>query len=150
LEDVDHRGCVNRWLGPVAEGRSVTQLIDTLERGFSALWLRAYLTLGEVTLVAIVKRVLWSAEEKFAFLSKLDVDETGLRCDELRKSADTLGAAQVVESIRFVLVELLTVIGNLTADILTPPLHAELLRIGPHDTDAGERSLRTVGERGSE
>jgi hypothetical protein len=38
-------------------------------------------------------------------------------------------AIELREAIRFVLVELLTVLGNLTAEILTPALHAEISRV---------------------
>jgi hypothetical protein len=37
----------------------------------------------------------------------------------------------VLEGIRFVLVEFLTVLGNLTAGILTAELHAELSHVEP-------------------
>jgi hypothetical protein len=38
------------------------------------------------------------------------------------------------EAIQFVLVELLTVVGNLTAEILTPALHSELSNITVKDS----------------
>ena len=37
--------------------------------------------------------------------------------------------SELVEGIRFVLVEFLTVLGNLTAEILTPELHSELSNV---------------------
>jgi hypothetical protein len=101
-------------------------VIDAFEAAFFALWQRAHLTLGEVTLAAIVERVLCSTEDQFPFLSTLKLDETKIDCEQLRVTAPSLRQEQLVDGIRFVLVELMTVVGNLTADILTPALHAEL------------------------
>lgn len=126
MEDDEHRRCVNAWLARVANGKPVTELIDAFEVAFSALWQRAHVTLGEVTLAAIVTRVLHSAAEAFPFVSPIELHATGINCDALRESVADRPADQVAEALGFALVELITVVGNLTADILTPALHAEL------------------------
>jgi hypothetical protein len=126
MEDFDHRRCVDAWIERVADHMGGAPMIDAFESATASLWQRAHLTLGEVTLAAIVKRVLCSAEDRFPFLSALKLDETKINCEPLRVTAASLRRDQLVDGIRFVLVELLTVIGNLTADILTPALHGEL------------------------
>jgi hypothetical protein len=131
MEDFDHRLCVNTWIERVVDKASGPQVIDAFESATAALWQRAHLTLGEVTLAAIVKRVLCSAESQFPFLSALKLDETKINCEQLRVTGPSLGLDQLVDGIRFVLVELLTVVGNLTADILTPALHGELCNASP-------------------
>ena len=87
------------------------------------LWQRSQLTLGDVTLTAIVDRVLHLAGEQFPALGSVALSEAGLSWREPPAGADP---ARLAEGIRFVLVEFLTVLGNLTAEILTPALHAEL------------------------
>lgn len=47
----------------------------------------------------------------------------------------------LIAGTRFVLVEFLTVLGNLTADILTPELHEELARV--HRPDPGGATAAT-------
>ena len=121
----DHQRAVAAWLQRAAQGRSVESLLQVFEDMFAALWQRSHLTLGEVTLTAIVERVLHTATEQFPFLVSVEVEASGPRCQELRSEAG-LPRDQVVAAIRFVLVEFLTVLGNLTAQILTSALHAEL------------------------
>jgi len=104
-----------------------SQLVQSFQDGFGALWLRAHQTLGDVTLTAIFDRVLHYAVERFPIMSSVRVETKGLRCDELReKAAAGVPLADLRPAIHFVLVEFLTVLGNLTADILTPSLHAAL------------------------
>jgi hypothetical protein len=105
--------------------------VQAFDQGFAALWRRAHLTLGDVTLTAIVGRVLYVAAEEHPFLSALTVDPGGLRCQELHERAVDLPPDRLAEALRFVLVEFLTVLGSLTAEILTPALHAELASIAP-------------------
>jgi hypothetical protein len=141
MEEFDHSRCVNTWIARVVDGAPAPRVIEAFEAAFGALWQRAHLTLGEVTLAAIVNRVLCSAENQFRFLATLTVDETKLDCEQLRVTAPTLPHEQLVDGIRFVLVELITVVGNLTADILTPALHAELCNA------TSERTQPLPGER---
>jgi len=79
--------------------------------------------------------------------ASLKVDATGLRCDDLRQRAAGLEGKQLEEGVRFVLVEFLTVLGNLTADMLTPALHAELSRVAP--TDGGPAPEPPSATRGN-
>jgi len=123
--DSDHHDPVTAWFQRAAQGRSVESLIQSFQDTFAALWQRSHLTLGEVTLTAIVERVLHTATEQYPLLASVEVEASGLRCQSLRSQAG-LRHDQLSAAIRFVLVEFLTVLGNLTAQILTPALHAEL------------------------
>jgi hypothetical protein len=123
--ETDHHVAVTAWLQRATRGRSVDHLIQAFESAFAALWQRSFLVLGEVTLTAIVERVLHTATEQFPGLAVLEVDATGLRCQALR-SLTHAQRDQLGEAIRFVLTEFLTVLGNLTGEILSPALHQEL------------------------
>ena len=104
-----------------------------------ALWNQAYLTLGEITLTAIVDRVLYDAAERFPPFESLKVEATGIDCRELRDKPEVWDDRDLAEGIRFVLIEFLIVIGNLTAEILTPALHAELSKVKLDDPARGNR-----------
>jgi hypothetical protein len=136
----DHSACVNAWVERAANGLSSERLVHSFERAFSALWRRAHHTLGDVTLIAIADRVLYNAAEHYPILSSLRVEATGLRSQKLRDSAQSLPREQLAAGIRFVLVELLTILGNLTSEILTPALHAELAKMGPEDTSSSAQT----------
>ncbi len=94
------------------------------------LWKQTLTTLGEVTLTAIAGRVLHNASEQFPLFSSLKVERpTGLHFGALRERIRAGDDSGLREGSRFVLVEFLTVLGNLTAEILTPELHAELSKV---------------------
>lgn len=120
----EHRLTVDAWCARLP-GSSIEALIQAFEGAFAALWQRSCLTLGEVTLAAIVERALHNATEQFPMLGSVELGPSGLRCENLRSQAG-LRRDEVSAAIRLVLVEFLTVLGSLTAEILTPALHAEL------------------------
>jgi hypothetical protein len=127
-DEADHAALVEAWLdgaGPIEPA----QLVALFERAISALWRRAEVTLGEVTLTAIVDRVLYVAAETYPFLSVLKVDKEGVCFDGFREMGAERG--DLADAVHLVLVEFLTVLGHLTDEILTPALHAELSKITP-------------------
>jgi hypothetical protein len=76
---------------------------------------------------AIVDRVLYTAAERYPFLAAVRVSHGSVAFDELRNALGTIAREELADAARFALVEFLTVLGKLTAEILTPALHAELL-----------------------
>jgi hypothetical protein len=99
-----------------------------LEKSLASLWRRAHVTLGETALSAIVDRVLTNGSKRFPFLDVVKSGDARSRraWEELRARADSIDREDWIRSIRFVLVELLTVIDGLTGGILTPALQLEL------------------------
>lgn len=121
-----HLTCVLSWMRDAAADATASQLIELFERALGALWQRAQVTLGDITLAAIVDRVLYTAAARFPALGALRVEADGVRFDELRKSSDSLDQRALAQAIQFALVEFLTVLGHLTAEIMSSALHAEL------------------------
>lgn len=139
LDENGHAEQVDAWSRRAAQGLGSDQLLAHFQQAFRALWGRASVTLGAVTLTAITERVLYSAAERYPALAQLQVDDAGINCRELRATAPALPRAELEQGLRFVLVEFLTVLGNLTAEILSPALHAELSKLGLDDV-GGERT----------
>jgi hypothetical protein len=137
-DEIDHVEFVEAWLGEKAKGWSSAMLVSLFERATSALWRRAQVTLGEVTLAAIVDRVLYTASEKYSFLATLRVDETGVRFEDFRRQDLALQDDRIASAVLFVLAEFLTVLGHLTDEILTPALHAELAKVELEEPGLGE------------
>ncbi|HET9452482.1 MAG TPA: hypothetical protein VFO83_16450 [Aggregicoccus sp.] len=127
LDDARHAACVDAWLEGAARGLPPGALVRLFEAALAALWACTETTLGEVTLSAIAERVLLNAAERDPLFASLAVEPgRGIRCQELREQAGSAQGAQLLQGIRLVLVELITVLGNLTAEILTPELHEAL------------------------
>ncbi len=129
-DQAEHSERVDAWMRRAgATDLPADQLVGAFEEASGALLQRALVTLGEVTLAAMLDRVLCTAAEQFPFLASVEVHATGLGCGALREGANALPRDQLIAAIRFVLVEILTVIGSLTAEILSPALHAALSRV---------------------
>ena len=148
LDHGQHALCVDTWLERSAAGLAPDALLRLLEAALDAVWIRTKTTLGEVTLTAIAERVLHNASEQFSLLWSLKIEPTrGIQCRELSDRIGSVEPAELREAIRFVLVELLTVLGNLTAEILTPALHAEISKVTfPDATRVGTRPVRQSDE----
>lgn len=128
----EHDTPLDAWMKAAAGSEVPTErLVQAFAEAFAAIWRRAHVTLGDVTLTAITDRVLYTAAERFPFLASLAVQPSGLECQELRERGHEQPREQLAEGIRFVLLELLTVLENLTAGVLSPALHAELSRVTP-------------------
>lgn len=155
VDDGQHAACVDAWLAQAARGLSSPALRRLLETALSALWARTEKTLGEVTLTAIAGRVLYTGTEKFPFLSAFKIGSArGIAWGGAESLTPPL-EAPMREAVRFLLVEFLTVLGKLTAEILTPELHAELMGVtlpqAMHlvkEREAAPPQARTTGARG--
>ena len=120
-----HERCVDAWLASHVDPRDKTgQTAELLGVGLRVIWDRARPCLGEVTLTAIFERVLETARRRYPDLSRLELrinDRPSLVMD----SPYAL-ALELTDAVWFVLVEVLVVVGHLTAGTLTPGLHAAL------------------------
>lgn len=129
----DARAFVTDWWQRAAADASEGERRRLLEDALGAVWRRARGTLGDITLAAIMERVLSDVADRSDVLRDLTLDDDG----RLRRlpGDDTDAPAETEQALLVVLAELLSVIGRLTADILTPALRAEVLAL-PVDGDA--------------
>jgi hypothetical protein len=129
-----HIAHVDSWLREAATDLAAPQLLELLQRALVAMWQGTKVTLGEVTLTAIVDRVLYTASERHPFVAIAKVEGAAVGF-EVQQSGDIHNVHRLREVVRFVLVEYLTVLGNLTDEILTPALHAVLANVGRATVD---------------
>ena len=125
-EEHDHVACVDQWRQRLGDELDAAALIRAFERAYRAVWQRARLTLGDVTLIAIGDRVLHDAAEQHPILEGVRLDEAGISTADLQRRAPALEIAELERAVRAVLVELLAVLGRLTAGVLSLPLYAAL------------------------
>ena len=142
-DDNIHIRFVSEWMKH-ATRISPEELAGLFEGALTVLWSRTHSALGDITVAAIVDRVLYNAAEKYSALGSLKLDASGINFAEFRHQAGTFNDRELREAIQFVLVEFLTVVGNLTAEILTPALHSELSSVTVKDSrskQSGEKKL---------
>lgn len=124
-ERTPHERCVDAWLaGHVDPDDQTGQSAELLVVGLRAVWDRARPSLGEQALTAIFERVLQTARRRYPELARLELrvnDRPSLVMD----SPYAL-ALERPDAVAFILVEVLAVVGHLTAGTLTPGLHAAL------------------------
>jgi len=146
-----HSDFIDQWLEQVsAQALTSAGLLDLLDAALAAIWARTSTTLGVVTLSAVADRVLHNAGESYPPFDAVKLESTGqIQARELRRTIDSLEHRKVLRAVRGVLVEFLTVLSNLTADILTRELQAELLALAGNRTTSVARSRpQRVGARG--
>lgn len=128
----DHSSQVDAWMNRVPT-HPPELVIAALERSLGAVWNRARITLGDGSLAAVVERVLHDAAMRFPVFAAIGVDARGIRTVELNTRVKAEDVQELREGMRFALIQLLSVLGNLTAEILTPALHASLQQLGRED-----------------
>jgi hypothetical protein len=120
-----HERCVDAWLtARDARNTDNTALTALLLGGLRAISQRARPSLGDVTLAAIIQRAIHTSERRHTELAQI-----GLRVADAGTIELTNPSAPRVDlgpAVTCVLVEVLHVLGELTAGALTPALHAAL------------------------
>lgn len=109
--------------------RPAASPLALLEAGLAAVWRRAERTMGPITLAAIADRVVHDAQKQFAFVGDAAVGETGIGLERLRAREAALPGDELARAARYLLIRFLSVLGNLTSDVLTPALHLELANL---------------------
>lgn len=124
-DESPHAAVVETWLERNKD-HPYEVFLTLLERLLDALWRRSVRTLGEVTMNAILERVLYQASESYPFLSSVKVVGGRIRLDELFEQEPPVRDTDLEDGARLVLVTFLSFMGDVTAEILTPALHAVL------------------------
>ena len=120
--------CIAR-LNPKGSSEPLEKIFISL---VTALWLRSSRTLSAVTLNAIFDRALYMSSAQFPLLTSFKLDQGGLHLKGEFSPERSADRPQMIESFRNFLVTLLTLFGNLTADILLIGLYQELQAFSFH------------------
>jgi len=127
-DETQHRAAVDTWIERTVGHRSSAEIVDLFGAAFEAVWGRALTTLGEVTLTAIAERVLFTVAGLHPFLSVVPAHPNGDARwkQQLYDRMAAVPREELLDGLRFGLIELLSVIGRLTAEILSYDLHTTL------------------------
>jgi hypothetical protein len=125
-EIATHDLVVRTWFTRVATVHPELDVLVLLDHAFQAVWSRAQRTLGDVTLAAILDRVVATETERHPFLVHVRVEYAGLFCDGLYDVRSSVTGAELGEGLQALLVTFLSILGELTAEILSAALHGEL------------------------
>jgi hypothetical protein len=127
MELSSHDLVVSEWMDRAFGERSQSEIAPIFGCALLAIWDRAHRALGEASLGAIVGRVLHAARARFPTVAVLAIRPAPESFRELAELAEHDGVAcersVLLAAIHFTLVELLSLLGTLTAGLLTPGLH---------------------------
>jgi hypothetical protein len=125
----NHLEQVEAWEKVNCENLSAQETVSIYSTAILAIRQRSLATLSSVTLTVVEDRALHQSLEKYPFLSEIKLLADGINFDDLHKASGRIRVPELKEAMRHFLIEFLTVLGNITADVLTAPLHRELTQV---------------------
>ncbi|MEO5968735.1 MAG: hypothetical protein ABIQ95_02310 [Bdellovibrionia bacterium] len=141
-----YAGYMDAWFNKNVEGLSTEETVNLLGQTLAVLWESARKTLSEVTLMAVMDRVILINSESFSFLSLVKVELGGVRVKELERTASLLRKNAVVGAAKDVLTDFLTIIGNITGEVISRTLITKLSRVISKDSLSGFKKTRKEGK----
>jgi hypothetical protein len=137
-DEPTHKAAVDAWLERSIDHGSTVEIVRLFHAAFEGVWSRAVTTLGSITLTAIAERVLLTATDRYEFLSAINPRPNGdTRWKQhLHERLAVVPRAELIEGLRFGLIELLTIVGRLTAEILSQELHTALIEVASNTHDS--------------
>ena len=151
IQTEKHAIQVDAWISQIPPGLTSDRIVFLFADAIWAVQKRAVTTLSEVTLTAVFDRVIHQSQKEFPLLSGMKYESRGISMDGILSQMNRYPPDEIIKALRFFLVELLTILDNLTAGILTKPLYKALSGItgerrGPQlDAVSQISSYRRVG-----
>lgn len=110
---------IDVWLEQATKDLPSKKIVAVFGDALRSLSLKASRSLNRLTLMAIVNRVLYQCKDDFPLLQGLRVNQNGINFDEYQYQLENADPDELKESFRYLFVELLNVLGNITADVIT-------------------------------
>ncbi|MGZ6442268.1 MAG: hypothetical protein ACXWRU_19585 [Pseudobdellovibrionaceae bacterium] len=123
-----HAKQVDLWVSRNAKDLSAKERPHLYAKAIQAIERRSLNTLSSVTVLVIVDRAIHETKENFPLLTQVKSEAEGIDFSALFDKPDT-NYEELECALRALLIELLSVLGNITADVLTVPLHKELMDV---------------------
>ena len=108
---------------------SEKELPQLFINGIVAIHRKSLMTLSNVTVTAVVDRILHECQERFPALDTITNNSSGLHFKTFSDQIITEKPKDIQVALQEFLLELLEVFGKITAGILTKKLHQELMTV---------------------
>lgn len=128
MHETDHARQVEAWLEHAAKDSTTYALLGLFETAWGALWRRSEGAVGEIVLESIAELIRGEAASRFPFLAPLSLKSAEVSFKALLEPAQAVEPQRLREALAFILTRFITVVGELTDQILTPGLYGELNR----------------------
>ncbi|HYX35637.1 MAG TPA: hypothetical protein VE954_21275 [Oligoflexus sp.] len=127
---------VDQWIDDSLGTLPREALLNSFQQALIAVWCRAQQTLGQITLLAVGDRVAYLAQESFPWLSSVQVETSGIMLKVVPKELSDLDQSNLLDGLRFLLGEFLSVLHELTAGVISAQLKAAVLKSTTHPMKA--------------
>jgi hypothetical protein len=144
MKKSEHEICVDVWIEEQAQGLAADKLVPLFNQALRVLWQRTERILGDVTVRALADRAFHTTAGQSLF-SMFKLEASGIRCVGFGGGGGD--PEELVVQMRLLLVEFLTVLGSLTAEILTPALHQDLRAVTAQSRVDTSRGRATVSSK---
>lgn len=129
VQDNAHEELISLWEEQNIKGLRNEQLIQLYGSAFGAIERRCLATLSSVTINVVIDRVLHLGSKKYSFFSLVTIEPSGLSLKGLMQKNENYKTEELRDGLTYLLLEFLTVIGNITSDVLNESLHKELMEV---------------------
>lgn len=123
-----HLKQVEAWESRNAKSVPEKDLPKLYAKAIQAIERRSLATLSSVTVLVVVDRAIHETKAKFPILDRVKTVSNGIDFSALFDASD-VNLVSLQQGLRELLIELLRVLGNITANVLTSPLHKELMGV---------------------
>lgn len=134
---------VYAWENENGHGLSSEEIVHLFSSAIHAIEKRSLATLSSITLMVILDRALFECQEQFPILKSVHLEEKSINLAVLLEKNKNFNTENLRNALRHLLIQMLTVLGNITADILSAPLHKTLMTV------TYDRKLQIVGSQNS-
>ena len=121
-----HARTVSLWLQKFPATLTQEEFVGAIEKVFDQALEKTQITISEVTLSAVLDRILYNSAVKFPILNELKLDGAKLKFASLKRHVKSSSNSEIKAAFLYFFTEFFFVIGNLTAEHLTPILYNEL------------------------
>lgn len=128
-QETTHQELVSFWEEKNIKNLSTDQAIQVYGSALQAIEQRCLATLSSVTMQVVLDRIIYQGLEQFPFFKELTLEPAGLNFNNLIQKKDLYDLKDINTAFRYLLIELLTVIGKITSEVLTVALHKELMEV---------------------
>jgi hypothetical protein len=141
-----HAKLAASWADKNGKGLSSGQLVQLFGKAIQAIEQRSLVTLSIVTVTVVIDRALYESKDTFPLLSEIKIESGRMNLSGLLDNSAHHEPEELRKALLHLLIELLNVLGNITADILTTPLHKVLMEVTgePASASTGHQALRVM------
>lgn len=128
-DNKSHQELVTLWEEQNSKGLRQEQLVQLYGSALAAIEKRCLATLNNVTLEVVLDRVINLGVDRYPILSHVISGGAGLNFKGLIQKANQFTNEEIKAGLSYLMVEILTVMGKLTSEVLSESLHKEMMKV---------------------